>query len=642
MKISLNVKYFLALLIGFFSIQLGFSQSYNVSAYQKINELNGGFNGDLDDVDNWGISIDNIGDLDGNGYNDLAVGAYTDDDGGNNRGAVWILFLDENDMVISQTKISDTSGNFLGILDDDDRFGGAVAYLGDMNNDGLIELAVGADYDGDGGFWHGAVWILSLNSDGTVSSHAKISDTQGNFQGFLDDYSIFGTDIENIGDLNGDGIEDLVVGSRRLGGLGISKGAIWVLFMNADFTVNSHQKIGHNEGGFTTLDNEDYFGGSVANIGDLNGDGVVDLAVGAYRDDDLLVNSGSFYVLFLNTDGTVDSFQKVSNLDGGLVSEISNDALFGESIDGVTDIDSDGKIEIVVGALRQNNSLLNFQTGAFFIIELNADGTVSEEHIYTYGENCFSGQLSNLDYFGGSVTFLNQQADNISIAVGSYKDDENGTDKGAIWILNLGELNYSISNINHTSCGLMNGSFTISGLDFNSNYTISYEFNSTMFDLDLLSDSSGEILISGLDAGIYDNISVTNDLDSCTQNLGSVIINPSEFEVSITISSPSICGGMDGNILLSGLNPNSNHTIDYEFNSEIVSINLVSDSNGEIEIDDLQAGTYNNFAITEVSTSCYEFLDQIFIQEPDFILTFNTYQISFKGLFSVQDSPTKG
>src|SRR5690606_33533051 len=126
-----------------------FSQSRSVTSYQKINDINGGFTGTLDNQDSFGVSIENIGDLDSNGINDIAVGAFSDDDGGFNRGAVWILFLDSDDNVISHTKISDTSGGFSGILDDDDRFGGAVSYLGDLNNDGLIEIAVGADYDGD-------------------------------------------------------------------------------------------------------------------------------------------------------------------------------------------------------------------------------------------------------------------------------------------------------------------------------------------------------------------------------------------------------------------------------------------------------------------------------------------------------------
>ena len=62
---------------------------------------------------------------------------------------------------------------------------------------------------------------------------------------------------------------------------------MWVLFLNADGTVKAHQKISDTEGGFTgTLDNDDRFGFSVASVGDLDGDGVGDLAVGAVRDGD--------------------------------------------------------------------------------------------------------------------------------------------------------------------------------------------------------------------------------------------------------------------------------------------------------------------------------------------------------------------
>src|SRR5438309_1762590 len=80
--------------------------------------------------------------------------------------------------------------------------------------------------------------------------------------------------------------------------------------------VLSHQKISDIQGNFTApLLNLDEFGGAVANLGDLDGPGpsVVALAVGATGDDDGGVNRGAVYILFLNNNGSVLSYQKISN-----------------------------------------------------------------------------------------------------------------------------------------------------------------------------------------------------------------------------------------------------------------------------------------------------------------------------------------
>ena len=103
---------------------------------QKISDTQGNFTGTLADDDQFGTSVASLGDLDGDGVGDLAVGAILDDDGGPKRGAVYVLFLNPDGTVKSQQKISDTRGGFTGMLDEEDRFGGSAAPLGDTVNSG--------------------------------------------------------------------------------------------------------------------------------------------------------------------------------------------------------------------------------------------------------------------------------------------------------------------------------------------------------------------------------------------------------------------------------------------------------------------------------------------------------------------------
>ena len=134
--------------------------------------------------------------------------------------------------ILSHQKISNTHGD-CPPLDDYDSFGISVAWLGDLDGDGVDDLAVGVVGDDDGGPGRGAVWILFLNADGTVKSDQKISETQGGFTGALANSDFFGYDVAALGDLDGDGVGDLVVGAAGDGTpTEPSRGAVWVLFLD--------------------------------------------------------------------------------------------------------------------------------------------------------------------------------------------------------------------------------------------------------------------------------------------------------------------------------------------------------------------------------------------------------------------------
>ena len=133
---------------------------------QKVNTEEGDFDGELDQGDQFGWSVAALGDVDGDGYADVAVGARRDGDGGSVAGAVWILFPRPDGTVRAHRKISATEGGFGGALDPVDLFGYSVAALGDLDEDGRLELAVGAPGDDDAGPEAGAVWILLGQDDG--------------------------------------------------------------------------------------------------------------------------------------------------------------------------------------------------------------------------------------------------------------------------------------------------------------------------------------------------------------------------------------------------------------------------------------------------------------------------------------------
>ncbi|MCP4960091.1 MAG: CSLREA domain-containing protein, partial [Actinomycetia bacterium] len=205
-------------------------------------------------------------------------------------------------------KLSSTTGGLTGPLDNSDLFGRSVAGVGDVDGDGIVDIAVGAKSDDDGGTDRGAVYVLFLNADGTVKAEQKISSTTGGLTGPLDNSDYFGRSVTGVGDLDGDGIVDIAVGALYDDDGGADRGAVYVLLLNADGTVKAEQKISSTTGGLTgPLDNSDYFGASVAGVGDLDGDGTVDIAVGAVFDDDGGTDRGAVYVLDLTGSVVVNS-----------------------------------------------------------------------------------------------------------------------------------------------------------------------------------------------------------------------------------------------------------------------------------------------------------------------------------------------
>lgn len=292
-----------------------------VQSERKIANNLSGLGDVLNNNDQFGTAVTNIGDLNNDGITDLAVGTPLDDDGGVDFGALWILFMNNDGSVASSQKISFSAGGFAGDLFTNDRFGYSLDAIGDFDQDGVPELAVGTPGDDDGGTNRGAVWILYLNSIGTVKKEVKISQTSGKFDDIISIGSEFGSTVTNLGDFNNDGITELGVGARLSDDGGIHRGAFWVIFLEADAEVRSSSKISDLHGNFNgTLADGDQFGSDLVSIGDLDLDGIDDIAVTASGDSVNGSNRGAVWILFMapvEIGARVDKDADMATLFGG-------------------------------------------------------------------------------------------------------------------------------------------------------------------------------------------------------------------------------------------------------------------------------------------------------------------------------------
>lgn len=446
------MKYFF-LLISFLTLFNNFcclAQTPLVKSYQKISNTEGDFKDVLDLDEEFGYAIATMGDINGDGNTDICVGAAKDDDGGLDRGAFWVMYLNTDGTVKSQQKISDLEGNFTGTLDNEDYFGRSITAIGDLNNDGFIDLCVGANKDDDGGSDRGAVWILFMKSDATVKSFQKISDTEGGFTGTLQDEDLFGTSVANIGDVNKDGITDIAVGANLDDDGGSNRGAVWILFLNTNGTVKSSQKISMSEGNFTgLLEDGDNFGVSVCGLGDLNLDEYNDIAVGAY-DNVSAYTEGAVWILFLDGNGMVDSSQKIAQGQSGFSGTLDTQDYFGISLANMGDINGDDYVDIAVGALYDDDGGSNH--GAIWLLYLNEEGNVKSSQKISSTEGDFSGTLDDEDYFGRSVAAIGDLNGDGSpdLCIGASSDDDLNSNSGAVWTVFLDNdgISSSINEVN--------------------------------------------------------------------------------------------------------------------------------------------------------------------------------------------------
>ena len=257
--------------------------------------------------DGFGYAVAGAGDANGDGFDDVVVGAPYASPNGAYSG--------------SATVFSGSDGSVLFTVEGqsaDDGAGFAVAGAGDVNGDGFDDLIVGSPYASPNGVYSGSVRVLS-GVDGSELFK---------FDGNSADDSL-GRSVAGAGDVNGDGMDDIIVGAPYASPNGSYSGTA-VVFSGADGSTLS------------TFDGSNAFdisGYDVSGAGDVNGDGLDDLVVSAPFSDSTDLDTGSVAVY--------------SGADGSLIRTIagpSSGFLFGLSVSGAGDVDGNGLGDIVIGS----------------------------------------------------------------------------------------------------------------------------------------------------------------------------------------------------------------------------------------------------------------------------------------------------
>jgi hypothetical protein len=454
------------------------------------------------------------------------VGAYNDENNESAEGAVYFLFMQANSTVKSNVKISDGLNGFNPSgLSTNDYFGISLANIGDLDGDGIQDLAVGAGGDENLQSGAGAVYILFMNTNGSVKNHVKISNgLDGLASDALYFNDNFGYSVANLGDLNGDDVQDLAVGAREdsTGSYSVV-GSVNILFMNTNGTVNSSVKIAPGTSGFngTGFIGWERMGYSTANIGDLDQDGVQDIAVGAPFSEYLKNDEGAIFIMFLYRNGTVKNSVKISDgLNGFNPSGLSSTDYLGYSIANLGDLDGDGIQDLAVGA--KNDEYLENGEGAFYILYLNQNGSVkSNIKVSDQLSGFIPTNLSASDSFGHSLSNIGDfNLDGVmDVAVGASFDENSESSEGAIYLLNLGTF------LDTTSPSISYGSSTTAAGNKSQNYIQTqiiasdeyldkvtvYLYNQSVIQNTTLTNASITLTYSNLPDGTYYINATAND-----------------------------------------------------------------------------------------------------------------------------------
>ena len=476
----------------------------------------------IDGSDFSGFSVSSAGDVNGDGYDDLVIGARRGDPNGNNdAGETYVIYggasAPGTDGVLDLSALDGSNGFILTGIDAGDQSGFSVSSAGDVNGDGYDDLVIGALYadpGGDGNAGETYVVYGGARAPGTggVLDLSTLNGSNGFILTGIDVNDVSGFSVSSAGDVNGDGYDDLVIGARRADPNGGDSGETYVVYGGAsapgsDGVLDLPTLDGTNGFILTGIDASDYSGQSVSSAGDVNGDGYDDLIIGAFGADPNGDNSGETYLVYgganaPGTDGVLD-LGALDGTNGFILAGIDRYDSSGISVSSAGDVNGDGYDDLIIGAYRaggfagETYVVYGGATGTESLVPVTASGTAAADNFTgNAGTDSFTDIATNDVVRGGAGD------DRISVTALDFAAIDGGTGVDTL-VLDGAGLSLDLTGAGHAGVDSVEV-FDLSGtgantlvLDAQAVFDLTEEREDGVARLDVLGDADDSVDLGG-------------------------------------------------------------------------------------------------------------------------------------------------
>ena len=387
--------------------------------------------------DKAGYSISTAGDVDNDGLDDILVGAYGNDEGGTSAGKTYLIL--GSSLVNNNTiDLANADYSFVGEGVNNES-GLSVSTAGDVDNDGLDDILIGARWNSEAADSAGKTYLILGSSLGTTST-INLVDADYSFLGeSIYDYS--GIYVSTAGDVDNDGLSDIVISANGNddGGSGAGKA---YLILGSSLGSTTSMSLANADYSFVGEQASDGVA-KATTAGDIDNDGLDDILISANSNDDGGADAGKSYLILGSSLGSTTSMS-LANADYSFVGEGSYE-YSGHDISTAGDIDNDGLDDILIGAF--GNSQGGTSAGKTYLILGSSLGTTSTMNLSSANYS-FIGEYAQ-DRSGTDVSSAGD-VDNDGfddILIGSHANSDGGSYAGKAYLI-LGSSIGSTSVIN--------------------------------------------------------------------------------------------------------------------------------------------------------------------------------------------------